>query len=47
MSSQGVKQSQANEGADSEAGNDVQCARGQDGISWALQLIAGDPEGFR
>ena len=40
MSSQGVKQSQANEGADSEA-------RGQDGISWALQIIVGDPEGFR
>ena len=47
MSSQGVKQSQANEGADSKAGNDVQCARGQDGISWALQIIVGDPEGFR
>ena len=47
MSNQGVKQCQANEGADSKAGNDVQCARGQDGISWALQIIVGDPEGFR
>ena len=47
MSNQGVKQCQAIEGADSKAGNDVQCARGQDGISWALQIIAGDPEGFR
>ena len=28
MSNQGVKQCQANEGADSKAGNDVQCARG-------------------
>ena len=44
MSNKGVKQCQANEGADSKvtakAGNDVQCARGQDGISWALQIIA-------
>ena len=37
MSNQGVKQCQANEGADNKAGNVVQCARGRGGaggISW-------------
>ena len=42
-----VKQCQANDGADNTAGNCVQCARGQDGTSWTLQAIVGDPEGFR
>ena len=48
MNNQGVKQCQANEGADNKAENDVQCAREEheDGIL-ALQIIMGDPEGFR
>ena len=37
-----VKQCQASEGADNNAGNCVQCARGQDGTSWTLQTIVGD-----
>ena len=47
MSNQGVKLCQANEGADNKAGNVVQCARGWGGISWTLQIIVGDTEGFR
>ena len=47
MSNYSVKQCQANEGADNKAGNHVPCARGQDGTSWTLQTIVGDPEGFR
>ena len=47
MSNHTVKPCQANEGADNKAGNCVQCARGQDGTSWMLQTIVGDPEGFR
>ena len=48
MSNHGVKHCQANEGADNKAENDVQCAREEDkdGI-WTLQIIMGDPEGFR
>jgi hypothetical protein len=42
-----VKQCQANDGADNTAGNYVQCASEQDGTSWTLQTIVGDPEGFR
>ena len=38
-----VKQCQANDSADNTAGNCVQCARGQDGTSWTLQTIVGDP----
>ena len=48
MSNQGVKHCQANEGVDNKAENDVQCAREEhkNGI-WTLQIIMGDPEGFR
>ena len=53
MSNKGVKQCQENEGADSKVTAKqgtmcgLRCARGQDGISWAFQIIVGDPEGFR
>ena len=51
MSNKGVKHCQANEGADNKAENDVQCARQEHADSnrgiRMLQIIVGDPEGFR